>query len=96
MNLVLIWGYRLFVAVLIGGGIAYAFHREWSYEQQVALTGCTSRDSSARSTVVWLTPWALPIVVAVLWLITLIYAGPAVGAAVLTEFSLQLMVLLTF
>ena len=96
MNLVLIWGYRLFVAVLLGGGIAYAFHREWSYEQQVALTGCTSRDSSARSTVIWLTPWSLPIVVAVLWLITLIYAGPAVGAAVLTEFSLQLMVLLTF
>ena len=96
MNLVLIWGYRLFVAVLLGGGIAYAFHREWSYEQQVALTGCTSRDSNARSTVIWLTPWSLPIVVAVLWLITLIYAGPAVGAAVLTEFSLQLMVLLTF
>ena len=96
MNLVLIWGYRLFVAVLLGGGIAYAFHREWSYEQQVALTGCTSRNSSTRSTVVWLTPWSLPIVVAVLWLITLIYAGPAVGTAVLTEFSLQLMVLLTF
>ena len=96
MNLVLIWGYRLFVAVLLAGGIAYAFHREWSYEQQVALTGCTSRDSRARSTVIWLTPWSLPIVVAVLWLITLIYAGPAVGAAVLTEFSLQLMVLLTF
>ena len=96
MNLVLIWGYRLFVAALLAGGIAYAFHREWSYEQQVALTGCTSRNSSTRSTVVWLTPWSLPIVVAVLWLITLIYAGPAVGTAVLTEFSLQLMVLLTF
>ena len=96
MNLVLIWGYRLFVAALLAGGIAYAFHREWSYEQQVALTGCTSRNSSTRSTVVWLTPWSLPIVVAVLWLITLVFAGPAVGAAVLTEFSLQLMVLLTF
>lgn len=96
MNLVLIWGYRLFVAALLAGGIAYAFHREWSYEQQVALTGCTSRNSSTRSTVVWLTPWSLPIVVAVLWLITLVFAGPAVGAAVLTEFSLQLAVLLTF
>lgn len=71
MNLVLIWGYRLFVAALLAGGIAYAFHREWCYEQQVALTGCTSRDSSARSTVIWLTPWSLPIVVAVLWLIAL-------------------------
>ena len=48
MNLVLIWGYRLFVAALLAGGIAYAFHREWSYEQQVALTGCTSRNSSTQ------------------------------------------------
>ena len=96
MNYVMIWAFRLFVAALLAFGIAYAFRREWKYEQQVALTGCTSRDSSARSTVIWLTPWSLPIVVAVLWLITLIYAGPAVGAAVLTEFSLQLMVLLTF
>ena len=96
MNYVMIWAFRLFVAALLAFGIAYAFRREWKYEQQVALTGCTSRNSSARSTVVWLTPWALPIVVAVLWLITLVFAGPAVGTAVLTEFSLQLMVLLTF
>ena len=96
MNLVLIWGYRLFVAALLAGGIAYAFHREWSYEQQVALTGCTVRSGRKRDTVIWLSPWVLPLMVVVFWLVMLVFAGAAVGFAALVEISLQLMVLLTF
>ena len=96
MNLVLIWGYRLFVAALLAGGIAYAFHREWSYEQQVALTGCTARSGRKRDTVIWLSPWVLPLMVVVFWLVMLVFAGAAVGFAALMETSLQLAVLLTF
>lgn len=95
MNYGMIWAFRLFVAALLAFAIAYAFRREWKYEEQVALTGCTSRSSGGRYTVVWLTPWALPIMVAALWLISLPFSGPAASAALVAEFSLQLVVVLT-
>ena len=95
MNYGMIWAYRLFVAALLAIGIACSFRREWNYEEQVALTGCTSRSGGGRYTVVWLTPWVLPIMVAALWLISLPFSGPAVSTALVAEFSLQLVVVLT-
>ena len=95
MNYVIIWAFRLFEAALLAFGVAYAFHREWTYEQQVALTGCTSRSDGGRYTVIWLTPWALPLMVVLLWLISLPFSGPAAATALVAEFSLQLVVLLT-
>ena len=96
MNYVVIWAFRLFVAALLAFGVAYAFRREWKYEQQVALTGSTSRRGGGRYTVVWLNPWVLPLMVAALWLISLPFSGLAVSTALVAEFSLQLVVALTF
>ena len=95
MNYVIIWAFRLFEAALLAFGVAYAFHREWTYEQQVALTGYTVRNNGGRYTVIWLNPWVLPIMVAVLWLISLPFSGLATANALAAEFSLQLVVLLT-
>ena len=95
MNYVIIWAFRLFEAALLAFGVAYAFRREWDYEQQVALTGYTVRNNGGRYTVIWLNPWVLPIMVAVLWLISLPFSGLATANALAAEFSLQLVVLLT-
>ena len=96
MNDGLAWFFRVFMAALLAFGVAYSFHGEWKYEQQVALTGCTARSGRKRDTVIWLSPWVLPLMVVVFWLVMLVFAGAAVGFAALVETSLQLAVLLTF
>ena len=96
MNDGLAWFFRVFMAALLAFGVAYSFHGEWKYEQQVALTGCTARSGRKRDTVIWLSPWVLPLMVVVFWLVMLVFAGAAVGFAALVEISLQLAVLLTF
>lgn len=96
MNDGLAWFFRVFMAALLAFGVAYSFHGEWKYEQQVALTGCTARSGRKRDTVIWLSPWVLPLMVVVFWLVMLVFAGAAVGFAALVEISFQLAVLLTF
>lgn len=95
MTLSLNWLFRIVLSLLIGLTAAYCFRRELGYEQQVARTGCTTRAGAKRDTVVWLSPWVLPILMAALWLVYLLFSGPAVGTAILAESSLQLVALLT-
>ena len=95
MTLSVNWCFRIVLSLLIGLTAAYCFRREWDYEQQVAQTGCTARAGTKRDTVIWLSPWVLPILMAALWLVSLLFSGPAVGTAILAESSLQLTALLT-
>ena len=95
MTLTLSWVFRIILSLLIGLAVAFAFRQEWRYEQQVAQTSCTAREGKKRDTVIWLSPWVLPILMAALWLVSLLFSGPAVGTAILAESSLQLTALLT-
>ena len=94
-DFLIIWFFRAFIALVLGIGVAINFRQEWKYEQQVALTGCSVRSEEKRTTVVWLSPWVLPFMMAVYWLINSLFFGPALGTAFLLEFSLQLLVLLS-
>ena len=67
MTLSVNWCFRIVLSLLIGLAVAFAFRREWRYEQQVAQTGCTAREGKKRDTVIWLSPWVLPILMAALW-----------------------------
>ena len=95
MTLTLSWVFRIILSLLIGLAAAFCFRREWRYEQQVAQTGCTAREGKKRDTVVWLSPWFLPILIVVLWLASLLSSGPAISTAFLMESSTQLVALLT-
>ena len=95
MTLTLSWVFRVLLSLLIGLAVAFAFRQEWRYEQQVAQTSCTAREGKKRDTVVWLSPWVLPILIAVLWLSCLLSSGPAISTAFLMESSTQLVALLT-
>ena len=95
MNYVGIWLYRLLIAALLAICIAYSFHEEWSYEQQVALTGYTGRNNEKRTTVILISPWLLPLIFVVPCLTMLLLLGPVVSAITLVQFSFQLIVVLT-
>lgn len=95
MNYVGIWLYRLLIAALLAVCIAYSFHEEWNYEQQVALTGYTGRNNEKRTTVILISPWLLPLVLVVPCLTMLLLLGPVVSAITLVQFSFQLIVVLT-
>lgn len=95
MTLTLSWVFRVLLSLLIGLAVAFAFRQEWRYEQQVAQTSCTAREGKKRDTVIWLSPWVLPILIAVLWLASLLSSGPAISTAFLMESSTQLVALLT-
>ena len=94
-NFLIIWFYRVFVALVLGIGVAVSFWLEWKYERQVAVTGCTVRVSTKRNTVIFVIPWALPIMMAIYWLIYAPFFGPALATDSLVEFSLQLLVVLS-
>ena len=94
-NFLLVWFFRVFIALLLGIGIGICFRQEWKYEQQVALTGCTSRSESKRNTVIGLSTWFLPLTMAVYWLVMALGFGPALATAALVDFSLHLLVLLS-
>ena len=72
------------------------FGRMWNYERQAVQTSPTLRTDGRKDTVVWLTPWVLPAMIPLLWLVLAAIFGPAYSSAVLLELSLQLVVLLTF
>ena len=95
MTLTLSWVFRIILSLLMGLAVAFCFRREWRYEQQVAQTSCTAREGKKRDTVIWLSPWVLPILIAVLWLASLLSSGPAISTAFLMESSTQLVALLT-
>ena len=94
-NFLIIWFYRVFVALVLGIGVPLCFWLEWKYERQVAVTGCTVRVSTKRNTVIFVAPWVLPFMMAVYWLIMTLFVGPALSTASLLELSLQLLVLLS-
>lgn len=94
-NFLIIWFFRVFIALVLGIGVALSFWLEWKYERQVAVTGCTVRVSTKRNTVIFVAPWALPIMMAIYWLIYAPFFGPALATDSLVEFSLQLLVVLS-
>lgn len=94
-NFLIIWFFRIFVAAALAVAVSLSFRREWKYEQQVALTGCTVRAFEKRDTVVGISSWCLPLMMVIYWLLMTLFFGPALSTASLLEFSLHLLVLLS-
>lgn len=94
-NFLIIWFYRVFISLLLGIGVPLCFWLEWKYERQVAVTGCTVRVSTKRNTVIFISPWVLPIMMVLYWLFCVFDYGPVLSNAAMLEFSLQLLVLLS-
>ena len=94
-NFLIIWFFRVFIALVLGIGVALSFWLEWKYERQVAVTGCTVRVSTKRNTVILIAPWLLPIMMLIYWIFCVFYYGPVLSNAAILEFSLQLLVLLS-
>lgn len=94
-NFLIIWFFRVFIALILGIGVPLCFWLEWKYERQVAVTGCTVRVSTKRNTVILIAPWLLPIMMLIYWIFCVFYYGPVLSNAAILEFSLQLLVLLS-
>lgn len=94
-NFLIIWFYRVFAALVLGIGVPLCFWLEWKYERQVAVTGCTVRVSTKRNTVIFISPWVLPIMMVLYWLFCVFAYGPVLSNDAMLEFSLQLLVLLS-
>ena len=89
------WLIRLLWAAVLTAAVAYWFRKEWRYERQVALTGCTARSDGKRSTEVWLSPLFFPLLLLCYWLLTMVLTGPGAARALLVRISLELVVLLS-